>query len=121
MKKSDRIIYYIVTGLFTAQMLFAIFTYLFNTEMVAEMFTSLGVPQEVIYPLSLAKFLGLVAIWTNKSRMLKELAYACFALDFVMAATAHAMAGDGGAPWLIAPLALVSLSFIFHRRVFPAK
>lgn len=121
MNKKNKIIYYTVTGLFSAHMLMTVVVYFLMYDMVSEMFTSLGVPATLIYPLAIAKVLGLVAIWTNKSRLLKELAYAGFALDFIFAAVAHAMAGDGGAIAPIIALIMVSISFIYHRKLFVTK
>lgn len=118
--KKTKIIYYAVTGLFTAHMLMTVGMYLFNHSMVSDVFVSLGIPAALIYPLALAKVLGLVAIWTNKSRLLKELAYGGFALDFCMASAAHAIAGDGGAIPPIIALVMVSISFIYHRKLFVA-
>ena len=94
--KRDLIIYRVVTGLFTAHMLMTIVVYFVQYDMVAEMFASLGFPAALIYPLAIAKLLGLIAIWSNKSRLLKELAYAGFAIDFILAAGSHLRAGDGG-------------------------
>jgi len=117
MNKKDLIIYRTVTGIFTAHMLLTVGVYFFNYEMVAEMFTSLGVPTQTIYPLAVVKMLGLIAIWTNKSKILKELAYAGFALDFILAASAHLMAGDGGfVPPLVA-LAFLIASFVYHKKL----
>ena len=117
MNKKDLIIYRTVTGVFTAHMLLTIGVYFFNYEMVAEMFTSLGVPPVIIFPLAVVKTLGLIAIWTNKSKILKELAYAGFALDFILAASAHLIAGDGGfVPPLVA-LGLLITSFVYHRKL----
>lgn len=121
MNKRDKIIYYTVTGLFTAHMLMTVGMYLFNSEMVGEVFESLGFPAGMVYPLALAKVLGLIAIWTNKSRLLKELAYAGFAIDFVMASVSHAIAGDGGAIAPIVALVMAGVSFFYHRKLFVNK
>jgi hypothetical protein len=121
MNKKDFIIYRIVTGVFTAHMLMTIVIYFFNYDMVAEMFTSLGVSPSIIYPLAVVKMLGLIAIWTNKSRILKELAYAGFALDFILAASAHLIANDGGfVPPLVA-MAFLITSFVYHRKLSDKK
>ena len=118
MNKRDIIIYRVVTGLFTLHMLLTVGVYFFNYEMVKEMFTNLGVPSDIIYPLAIAKLLGLIAIWTNKSRILKELAYAGFAIDFILAASAHISAKHGDfLPPLIA-LGMVFISYIYHRKLF---
>lgn len=116
--KKTKVIYYAVTGLFTAHMLMTVGMYVFNYSMVSDVFVSLGVPAALIYPLAIAKVLGLIAIWTNKSRLLKELAYGGFAIDFCLAAVAHTLAGDGGGIAPIVALAMVSISFIYHRKLF---
>jgi len=62
MNKRDIIIYRVVSGLFTVHMLFTVGAYFFMYEMVSEMFEALGVTAAIIYPLAVAKILGLVAI-----------------------------------------------------------
>lgn len=117
MKKSDIIIYRLVTGIFTAHMLFTVFMYFYSYDMVKDMFESLGVSAAIIYPLAIAKLLGLIAIWSNRSSLLKNLAYIGFAADFIMASAAHTMANDGGTiPPLVALVFLVT-SFIFNRKL----
>ena len=123
MNKTNKIIYYAVTGLFTALVLMAAATYFFQHEMVSKTFVGLGFPADLVYPLAIAKILGLIAIWTNRSRLLKELAYAGFAIDLIMASVAHGMAGDG-AEGIVSPLiilVLASVSFIYHRKLFVTK
>lgn len=118
MNKRDIIIYRVVTGIFTAHMLFTSVMYVFMYDMVSEMFESLGVSTAVIYPLAIAKVLGLVAIWTNKSRLLKELAYLGFAIDFILAFAAHLRANDDAAVPALVALAFLIVSYIYNRKVF---
>lgn len=118
MNTTNKRIYYVVTGLFSAFMLMNVFMYFFNNDMVSEVFVSLGFPAALVYPLAIAKLLGIIVIWVNKPRLLKELAYAGFAIDFILAAVAHTMAGDGGAFGPIVALVLVIISFIYHRKLF---
>lgn len=117
MKKRNLIVYRVVTGIFTIHMLFTVFMYFYSHDMVKEMFESLGVPPTVIYPLAIAKLLGLIAILTNKSRLLKELAYLGFAIDFIMAFVTHLIAKDGGAPAALVALVLLLISYVFHRKL----
>ena len=92
--------------------------YLFNNEMVSEVFQSLGFPTYVIYPLAIAKILGIVAILTKKSKMLKEWAYAGFFFDFLLAFSAHAVVKDGEMlPSAIAAVLLL-VSYFFDKKVF---
>ncbi len=78
MNNKSLLIFRISTGIFTLQMLLSVSMYLFMNEMVSGMFVKLGFPAWVIYPLALAKTLGIIAIWTNKSNTLREWAYSGF-------------------------------------------
>ena len=117
MKKSNLIIYWVVTALFSLSAVAGAITYFVMHDMTSDMFTSLGVPTAIIYPLAIAKILGVIAICFIKSPLLKKLAYLGFALDLVMAITAHLNAGDGGFYGPIIPLALLVTSYIFYRKL----
>ncbi len=117
MRKTNLIIYWIVTGLFCLSAVAGAITYFAMYDMTSDMFTSLGVPTEVIYPLAIAKILGVIAICFIKSPLLKTLAYMGFALDLVMAIISHLNAGDGGFYGPIVPLLLLITSYIFYRRL----
>lgn len=116
MKKRDLIIYYVVTALFSLMLLAGAIAYFVKYEMTSEMFTSLGVPTEIIYPLAIAKILGVFAIWLIKNRMIKTLAYLGFGLDLTFAIIAHLNAGDGGFYGPILPLILLILSYVLYRK-----
>lgn len=64
-------------------------------DMVAGMFTTLGFPTWLIYPMALAKTLGLVAIWVSKSEKLREWAYAGFFFNLLLGTSAHLAISDG--------------------------
>ena len=116
-QKRNKLIYLIATGLLTALMLMSAGIYFFNHEMVSETFSRLGYPTYIIYPLAIAKVLGLIAIWTKKSNTLKEWAYAGFFFDFVLALSAHLYVKDGEyAPALVAIILLV-LSCLFEKKL----
>ena len=85
----------ITKGLLTALMLFSAGMYFMNYEMITAGFTKLGHPTYLIYPLAIAKILGVLAIWTNQSQMLKQWAYAGFFFVSVLALSAHIHVNDG--------------------------
>ncbi len=118
MKKSHLWIYRISTGLLTLVMGFSASMYFAQHDMVVEKFTSLGFPAFIIYPLAIAKILGLVAIWTNKSKMLKEWAYAGYTFELLLAAGAHLSIADGEhmAPLVVLLIALIS--YAFYRKLY---
>ena len=119
--KAARIGYYIALGLFTALMLFSAFNYFFNYEAMKEAFTSLGFPVYLIYPLAIAKLLGLAAIWTKQSLVLKEWAYAGFVFNTLLAASAHLNTGDGQAGGALVALALIVTAYFLEKKVFPRQ
>lgn len=116
--KTTKIIYFATTALLTLLMLFSAGMYFFNHAEVAKIFGELGYPTYIIYPLAIAKILGLLAIWSNYSRSLKEWAYAGFFFDFVLALAAHMSVGDG--EWAFAAIAiiLVVASYISGRKLY---
>ncbi len=116
-QKTIKIVYLVSTSLLSALMLMSAGMYFFNHEMVAETFTNLSYPTYIIYPLAIAKILGLVAIWTKKSNTLKEWAYAGFFFDFVLAFAAHISVNDGEyAPALVA-IVLLLVSYNFEKKL----
>ena len=114
--KRDKIIYYVATGLLTVMMLISAGMYVFKNEMISEMFVSFGYPTYIIYPLAVAKALGLIAIWNPNFKALKEWAYAGFFFDFILAFFAHYMIGDGEQTGAIIAMALLLASYIFNKR-----
>jgi len=72
----------------------------------------MGFPAWLVYPLATAKILGVIAVLSNLSRVLKEWAYAGFFFDGVMALAAHYMAGDG-----VAPMALFAVVTTIGSRI----
>jgi len=119
--KVAKFIYWISTGLLTALMLFSAYNYFFKTEMIMGFFEHLGYPTYLVYPLAIAKILGLVAIWTKLSTTLKEWAYAGFFYDVVLAAVAHLKAGDGSAAFALAGIVFVLASYFSEQYVSKRK
>jgi hypothetical protein len=92
--------------------------YLFNYSRAEGFFINLGFPAWIIYPLAILKVLGVIAILTRKSSFLKELAYAGFLYDAMLALTAHIMVRDGEYLPAIIALILIPVSWIFDRKIF---
>ena len=114
---TEKIIYWIATGLLCAIFLYSAQMYFRNYEMVQGFFKALNYPAYVVYPLAILKVLGVIAIVTKKSDTLKEWAYAGFFLDLVLATAAHYDAGHGLGlsamafiPWVV--------SYFMDRRLF---
>lgn len=115
--KTNKIIYYVSTGLFTLLMLFSASMYIFNNPEIVKAFEGFGYPTYLIYPLATAKILGLVALWFINNKTIKEWAYAGFFFNVVLAFFAHVMIGDGQQVGAVIAFVLVTTSYIFSRKI----
>ncbi len=118
MNKTNVLVYRIATGLLSALMLFSASMYFIQYPMVEETFLNLGFPSFIIYPLAIAKILGIIAIWSNKSAMLKEWAYAGFTFNTLLAIAAHQNINDGEFFAALIGFILVIVSYIYHRKIY---
>ncbi len=116
MEKKDLIIYRVVTVLLTLLVLMGASQYFFNHEVVKEMFIQIKFPTYLIYPMGIAKLLGLIAIWTRRSKTLTEWAYAGFVFNFLLAISAHLNVNDGEYFGGIIALILALSSYYFYRK-----
>ena len=114
----DKLIYWGSTVLLSLMMSASAGMYFAKYEEVSKVFVELGFPTFIIYPLGIAKVLGVIAILSRKSMLLKDLAYAGFFYNFLLAAGAHLNAGDGEAAGAFVALALLITSYIFQGRYF---
>ncbi len=114
--KTQKIIYYVLTGLFTALMLFSVSMYFFKYPDMVAGFKTFGYPTYIIYPLAIAKLLGLATIWQTKFTTIKEWAYAGFFFNAVLAFFAHYMIGDGEQTGAIIAVVLLLSSYYFGKK-----
>jgi hypothetical protein len=113
----NKIIFLISTGFLTVMMTMSAGMYIIKHDDMEAIFTGLGYPTHIIYPLAIAKILGLVAIWTNKSATLREWAYAGFLFDFVLAFAAHIAVSDGEHIGAVIALVLWTASYFFGNKM----
>ena len=114
--KTNRIIYYVSTGLLTLLVLFSAGMYIFNYDEVSVMFTGFGYPTYLIYPYAVIKLLGLVVLWISSFKVIKEWAYAGFFYAFILAFFAHYMVGDGEQISALIAMILLIVSYIFSKK-----
>jgi len=115
-KKTAKIIYWISTGLLSLLMLFSAGNYLFNNAMIQDVFLSLGFPVFIIYPLAIAKILGVLALWVRKFPTLTEWAYAGFFFDFLLAFGAHVAVQDGEFAGALVAITLLFASYFSSKK-----
>lgn len=95
MRKTYKIFYWIATILLSLLMLYSALMYVTKTEMIEGFFQSLDYPIYLVFPLAIAKTLGVLMILYRKPLWLMEWAYAGFFFDMALASVAHFKAGDG--------------------------
>ena len=116
--KRIKLVYWISTGILTLIMgVGSAGMYIVKHQMVSEIFEFLGYPTYIIYPLAIAKILGLIAIWTRKSHVLKEWAYAGFFFDLILAISAHLMVNDGEYIAAVFALVLLFISYFSEKKL----
>ncbi|MFK5878796.1 MAG: DoxX family protein [Flavobacteriaceae bacterium] len=68
--------------------------YFIYYDVLVMYFEQYGYPAYLIYPLAIAKIVGSLVILFSKNLFFKELAYAGFFFNFVLAFFAHVMVGE---------------------------
>jgi hypothetical protein len=110
--------FWVATGLFSVMMIAGAVGYLINLENVKPVFIALGYPIHIIVPLAVAKILGILAITTRKSHVLKEWAYAGFCFELILAFMAHISADDHDWLGAIIGLSLLFTSYFLQKKAF---
>ena len=118
MEKRNKIIYWITTGALSLMMLMSAGMYFVKTPEVVDIFVSLGYNGRIVIPLAFLKIIGIIVIWTNLSKTLKEWAYFGFLLDFILALEGHLAAQDGGHLTAVIALILWSFSYVYNKKVY---
>ncbi|MEE9373200.1 MAG: DoxX family protein [Saprospiraceae bacterium] len=108
-----KVIYWISTIVMCLVFTFSVGMYITNYDGMMEYFPKLGFPAWLVLPLIVLKTLGIVAVLSKKSKMLKEWAYAGFFFDAVMAFSAHYFAADGGGTISIIAIISIIVSRLF--------
>ena len=111
--KTVRIIYWIVTILFSLFMLFSGVVEIMQTGQAKEIMKHLGYPMYVNTIIGAAKILGAIAILQWKFRTVKEWAYAGFTIDIIGASASFYFAGDGIAATLM-PFVFLAAMFVSY-------
>jgi hypothetical protein len=116
--KGNATAYWIFTGLFALQMGWTAYAQL-SLPQVAQVFVHLGFPNYFRVELCVAKLVGIVVLLAPMvPAVVKEWAYAGFAIVLGSALIAHLAVGDGVAAWIwsVGTFVLEALSYFFYRR-----
>ena len=116
--KKTKIFYWIITGLFSAFMLFSAIPDILIVPDSITFMNGLGYPTYIIPFLGVAKLLGIIAILIPGYPRIKEWAYAGLFFDLI-GATYSAIAHDGLQPqisFMLLPIAFLILSYYFYHK-----
>ena len=111
--KTIKIIYWIVTMLFSLFMLFSGFSEIMQTEQGKDLMKHLGYPIYVNTIIGVAKILGALAILQWKFQTIKEWAYAGFTIDIIGASASFYFSGDGIVATLM-PFIFLAVMFVSY-------
>lgn len=111
--KTIKIIYWILTVLFALAMLGDAYGGISKQEAGQEVMRHLGYPIYIMVITGVFKLFGALAILQNKFKIIKEWAFAGFAINFIGAFASRAAVGDG-AGLLIMPLVILAIMFILY-------
>jgi hypothetical protein len=122
MKKTN-IIYWTVTGLFSAFMLFSAIPDVLVVPDAVTFMTHLGYPLYFIPFIGVAKVLGIIAILVPGYPRVKEWAYAGLTYDLVGATYSVVSVGDPGFGWtfMFVPLLLLATSYTYYHKLRKQK
>jgi hypothetical protein len=118
--KKTKTVYWIITGLFSAFMLFSAYPDIVVLPDAVTFMNGLGYPTYIIPFLGIAKLLGIIAILVPGFPRIKEWAYAGLAYDLI-GATYSVIRVSGFKPevsFMILPLGLLVMSYIlYHKKI----
>ena len=114
-----KILYWGATGILSLIMLFSVFNYFIKHDIISGFFEHFSYPTYLVYPLAIAKLLGLITIWTNFSKWLKEWAYAGFFFNTLLAFFAHYITDGTGILFSAVAFSCVLISYFTGKHVRP--
>ncbi|PTS95498.1 DoxX family protein [Flavobacterium sp. HMWF030] len=115
--KTIKITYYVTTAIISGMMLFIAFETLTKPEVKVSM-AHLGFPDYFRIELGIAKIIGALFLWLPV-RILREFAYAGFAIMFASASLAHLVVGDPSSKVIAGMvfLAILITSYACHTKM----
>ena len=116
--KKTKIIYWVITGLFAAFMLFSSFGEITNNKQAIDFVTMLGYPAYLVPFLGVAKLLGVIAILVPGFPRLREWAYAGLLIDLAGATYSFIAMGYPVNKWIfmfVFMFILFCSYFLYHK------
>ena len=121
--KKNKTLYWTITGLFSAFMLFTAVPDILVVPDAITFMNHLGYPRYFIPFIGVAKLLGVIAILVPGYPRIKEWAYAGLAFDLI-GATYSEIANDGFQPailFMVLPIAFLIFSYSLYHKIIYGK
>ena len=116
MKIAISVLYWLATLIVLLLLGFAAFMYLTNHDGAAGFFAHLGYPTYIVYPLAGLKIIAFLVIITHRYNDLRDMAYAAYFFNMILALVGHQQAGDGYTHAAVGAVALI-VSYLLGNQV----
>jgi len=117
MKNKNLLLFRIFTAIFSLFIMMGVGMYFGDYDMVKEMYTDLRFPTYLIYPIGIAKTLGVLTLWFVKNDTIKQWAYAGFTFNLLLGFSAHIAVKDNEFFGALLALILLWVSYFFYHRL----
>lgn len=94
MLKIKKAVYWISTGIVLFLMIWAAVSYVVIHDTQAGFFEAFGYPTYLVYPLAVLKAIGAIVIITHRYNDLRDMVYAAYFLNMLLALVGHIIYGD---------------------------
>lgn len=111
-----KIIYWIATALMVLLLGYAAYFYHAAHDAAAGYFAALGYPTYIVYPLAWLKITTIIIVLTHRWNDLRDMAYAAYFLNMIMALVAHHVHGDSYTHAIVGMIA-IPVSYILGNLV----
>ncbi len=115
-KKIQIVVYWLATAYVLFLLGFSVWAYHVKHEMISGFFLALGYPSYLVYPLAYLKLTVIVIVVSHRYNDLRDMAYAAYFINMMMALVGHAMHGDSYAHAALGGVCLV-ISYLLGNRV----
>lgn len=111
-----KIVYWLATGIILFLLGFAAISYHLMYDVQSQYFTKLGYPTYLVYPLAWLKLIAIAVIISHRYNDLRDMVYAAYFFNMVMALTGHIVYGDAYIHALVGLIAL-PVSYLLGNQV----
>ncbi len=114
--RTEKTLYWLSPSLVLLLMSWSIVLYHIRHEVMSGFFTELGYPSYIVYPLAYLKLAAVIVIISNRYNDLKDMAYAAYFINQILATAGHLSVGHEPYHAYVGLIAL-PISYIYSNKV----